>query len=311
MPNPPDKMRRTTRPPSSAVKYTGPMRPDIQKLMDEYRNLYPALDDETFERLERNFMLNERKTSKIVLSARGRMVDGWHRCLILLNAGRKALTEDDYTVDYTAVDELSELKAHVGYQENSRSSTSTMRAAMARQVMRRYGWSAGRFAEEFGFKHDTVKKWLARNPDTQFDAEMAEIGRIGKDGKLYTDVPVPEGEDEADTEDAPPKGKAIRRKPSSGEAVVLETNRIRAHLTNPELREWVLREHNPDDRGPLVLAWAAIRDAADAIASGLDEFDAGDDRPFGVDDEEVEEFLADGEDFGQLRLVDQDPDSDS
>jgi len=25
----------------------------------------------------------------------------------------------------------------------------------------------------------------------------------------------------------------------------------------------------------------------------------------------VEEFLADGEDFGQLRLVDQDPDSDS
>lgn len=270
-----ERLGRRTKPKTATVPYTGPMRPDIQTLLDNYRNLYPALEDETFERLQRNYLANSTPTSMIVLSARGNLVDGYHRCLILLQSGRKALTEEDYRIDYTAVDELSEIKAHVGYQEDRRGKRSADQAAMARGIMRRFGWSAGKFAEEFGFQQGTVKKWLARNPDAEWDQEMAEIGRIGKDGKVYSNVPGTEQEEEIE-EVEPPKAKRIREHVKSGQAVVRDVNKYLAELTNPEWAEWVLTNIDADDREGVALKLDNIARATGGLAESLRGHDGPD-----------------------------------
>ena len=105
--------------------------------------------------------------------------------------------------------------------------------------MRRFGWSANKFADEFGFHPERVKKWLQRNPDAAFDAEMAGQGRVGKDGKVYSAVP------EADDDETTPKPKVkqIRQHPKPGAAVVNEINRHTAELTNPSWPIWILDKH--------------------------------------------------------------------
>lgn len=261
------RTHRGVKPSTATVPYTGPARPDIQTLVDNYRNLYPPLDDVTYGRLKPRYLANEQKTSKIVLSARGNLVDGYHRCLILLQNDRKALTTDDYTIDYTAVDDLTEMKAHVGYQEDGRQSTSADQAAMARHVMRHFGWSANKFAEEFDFNPERVKKWLQRNPDPAFDAEMAEQGRVGKDGKVYTAVP--------DSDDGPPKAKTVRLAPKSGAAVERWIHKYTAELTNPELATWIVDHADEADHAQLADMLNRIATAMTAIAEALTPAETG------------------------------------
>ena len=245
-------------------KYTGPKHPDIQTLLDSYHNLYPSLDDETFERLTRVVLSHDELTVKIVLSARGNLLDGYHRCLILLNDGRKVLTEKDYTIDFTAVDELSESKAHVSYQSNRRQSTSAMQAAVARGRMRRFGYSAGKYAEEFGFNPNTVHKWLQRNPDPAFDAEMAELGREGVSGKTYTEPPKKRGK----TEDSP--GTAVRK----------YTNKQLAEITDPEVARWICEHIDDDDRDEVSMKWERIATASTAISGAVAPVAPVSDDPF-------------------------------
>jgi hypothetical protein len=91
--------------------------------------------------------------------------------------------------------------------------------------------------------------WLQRNPDPAWDAEMAEIGRIGKDGKVYTEVP----EAEVEEDEEPPKPKRIRSKAKAGAAVEREVNRYLAELTDRGWAQWVLDHADAEDRDVLAL----------------------------------------------------------
>jgi hypothetical protein len=72
-----------------------------------------------------------------------------------------------------------------------------------------------------------------------------------------------------DPEAEPPKAKAIREHPSTGQAVVRTTNRYLSEVANPELRQWVVEHAAPDDRELLTLKWSEIARAATAIGEAL------------------------------------------
>ena len=78
-------------------------------------------------------------------------------------------------IDRTAKDAESEALAAIGYQRHRRQTTTADNAKVARDLMRRFGWSQGVVAQRLGVSAAAVSQWLKAHPDPTF--ELTE--RIG------------------------------------------------------------------------------------------------------------------------------------
>jgi ParB-like chromosome segregation protein Spo0J len=138
----------------------------IAELLANGEQPFEPLDAETFDALAAAIGAGRRKlTVPIVLSARGRLLDGHQRLAALLRNGRKTLSTDDVRIDRKATDPEKEAIAAINYQRLRRQTTTADNAKVARQLMRRFGWSQGVVAEKLGVSQPAVSQWLRAHPD--------------------------------------------------------------------------------------------------------------------------------------------------
>lgn len=220
----------------------------IDKLLANGEQPWGPLPADIYEALKAEVFANKgRLVVPVIVSARGRLIDGHHRLMIAREYGRKTITEEEVRIDRNVKDSVAERLAAIGYQRNRRQTTSADMAKIARELMREYGWSQGIVASKLAVTPAAVSQWLKANPDPTF--ELSE--RTGMDGKTYT---VEAAEPELDEE---PKAKATRRTMKGPDAQVAN---YRAALVNDEFYHWLV-------------SWAstAPADAVGRVAADLAE----------------------------------------
>jgi hypothetical protein len=163
----------------------------IDELLAQGEQWFEPLDDETFAALVEAVKAHAdgQLTAPVVISERGRLLDGHHRLMALAQLGRKVITEHDVRIDHTATDAESEALAAISYQFRRRQITGKEKAKLARDLMRRFGWSMGQVAKHLGVSRPAVSQWLAAYPDPSF---IPPDKVTGIDGKDYTISPDPE-----------------------------------------------------------------------------------------------------------------------
>ncbi len=236
--------------------------PKTRKIVDLLANgeqWWGPLDAVTYESLKYEIFANDGKLTlqPVILSVRGRLLDGHHRLMIAQEYGRKVITENEWRVDTNAVDAETEALAAIGYQRNRRQTTSADNAVMARRLMRQFSWSQGNVAKKLHVSAAAVSQWLSAHPDPDFEV----TSRVGLDGKTYTVDP---------DDESPPKAKTIRRPAKAGQQVVNTSNKYRAEITNPEFAGWLDANAADDERVELAMIWRAVSEAAARIAESLE-----------------------------------------
>ena len=216
----------------------------IDELLANGEQWFAPLDEETFDALAGALAGHgdAELTVPIVLSERGRLLDGHHRLMALQRAGRKVITEADVRVDHTATDPETEALAAIAYQFRRRQLGTPEKAKLARDLMRRFGWSQATIAKQLGVSRPAVTQWLTAHPDPSWTPPDTITG---EDGKTYTVTPGPE-----------PKAKPARPARDYTPAVVVED--YVAQLCSPGWGQWINQ-------------WAATAPAEErhAVAEGL------------------------------------------
>ena len=194
----------------------------IDELLANGEQWFGALDEETFDALAKGVKRHGdgELTVPIVISERGRLLDGHHRLMALQQAGRKIITDADVRVDHTATDAESEAMASIGYQFTRRQISTAEKAKLARDLMRRFGWSMGQVAKHLGVSRPAVSQWFAAHPDPSF-TPPTEV--TGVDGKSY---PV-----------EPPTARKPRSEPDYSPVRVVDDYALQ--LCNPGWGQWV------------------------------------------------------------------------
>jgi hypothetical protein len=197
----------------------------IDELLATGEQWFERLDDETYQALADglNAHGDAEMTVPIVISERGRLLDGHHRLMVMQTAGRKILNERDVRIDHTATDPETEALASIAYQFRRRQLGAAEKAKLARDLMRRFGWSLGTIAKQLGVSRPAVSKWLIDYPDPTF---VPPDERTGADGKTYTVPPDPE-----------PTTKRPKAEPDYSPVWVVDD--YTRQLCNPGWGQWV------------------------------------------------------------------------
>jgi predicted transcriptional regulator len=228
----------------------------ISELLANGEQPWSPLDADTYDALrEQIYVSNGRLVVPVVLSARGRLIDGHHRLQIVQEFGRTTIDAEEVRTDVNAVDPESEALAALRHQRLRRQTGTADNAKVARDLMRRFGWSQGLVAFKMGVSAAAVSQWLKAHPDPTF--ELRE--RTGRDGRTIDVSGITD----------PPTGKAVRDKAKPSIAVTRTINRYETELTNPELAQWTLAHVDDDDREFVALALDNIARAATSMAESM------------------------------------------
>lgn len=229
---------------------------NIQALLDTGEQPWGELPGETFEAIRDGIDAhNGALLVPVILSARHRLIDGHHRLMAAQQLGRKQIKGTEVRIDQTAVDSETEALAAIAYQRNRRQTSMEDNAKVARQLMRRFGWSQGVVAEKMRVSAAAVSKWLSKFPDDDDDPMI----RTGRDGKTYT---------VGDPEAGPPKR---RRRVEIGPLEYMATKAL--EWGDPQLLAWVASWARDAKRADVVAVLAdlkAIVDGAERIVEALD-----------------------------------------
>jgi hypothetical protein len=216
----------------------------IDELLANGEQWFEDLDTETFESLVAALNAHtpdSPMTVPVVLSERGRLLDGHQRLMALQRLGRKVITERDVRIDHKAKDDESEAVASISYQFRRRQLGTAEKAKLARDLMARFRWSQGTIARQLGVSRPAVTQWLTAHPDPDFTPPTTIRGEDGRD---YTLDPEPK----------------VKRPPRKGPAMTEVVDEYARQLANPAWGQWLT--------GWAVTAPAEERDAV--VASLLD-----------------------------------------
>jgi DNA-binding XRE family transcriptional regulator len=197
----------------------------IEALLADGEQWFDDLDPETFNALSTgvNGHADGELTVPIVISARGRLLDGHQRLTALMHNGRKMISAADIRIDHTAVDAETEALAAIAYQINRRQVTTAEKAKVARDLMARFSWSQATVAKRMGVTRPAVSQWFLGHPDPTAPVPTTVTGL---DGKTYPVAPAPE-----------PKAKRPRAQPDYSPVRVADDYALQ--LCNPGWGQWV------------------------------------------------------------------------
>lgn len=214
---------------------------DIKWLLENGIQVWPHVDNQTMADLQESIVANGKELDvPVMLSARGKLIDGHMRLEALYNLGRKRLKDTEFKINRQAKDDLSEYAAAGRYQLLRRQHTPEQAAAMAAGLMRRFNLSQNAVAEALGVSGAAVSKWFKANPQQKPQVDFV----VGKDGKAY------------DTESTPKSSRRAEKTP--GREIKESIAKHHQADCTPDFQQWVVTEHDPADRATLIGACVAL-----------------------------------------------------
>lgn len=220
-------------------------RYSIQPLLDSGVQPFGDLGDEALAALTKGLTRRKLLAVPIVVTSDGVLVDGHQRLRAMRADGRTFIDASDVRVldDVTHADAL-EWAVRLNVQRRQLSVEE--KAEVARKLQTEQGWSQRKIADLFGVSQPAVSQWLTP-PDKE----------------------------------APPKAPGKPRGPRTPTPAVLgETRRLAAEVTNPALAEWVVEHVPAEDRPEVVKLWQEIARAAGIIVEALGDDGLGKVEPF-------------------------------
>lgn len=220
------------------------VRYSIDALLKSGVQPFDNLDDDAMDALAKGMSDAEALAVPIVLTSDGVLVDGHQRLLAMRRNGRKFVDVGDVRIIKKA-NAGNALEWAIRLNVQRRQLSIQEKAKIVRKLVSEHGWTQRTIAELFGVSQAAVSQWLNTDPD------------------------------------APPKTKTGRpRKPPTPTAAVLaETNKYAAELTNPALHSWIV-EHAGEDHDVVLKRWSDIKHAVELIIEGLTQADKPEGEPW-------------------------------
>jgi ParB/RepB/Spo0J family partition protein len=222
---------------------TMPARYSIAHLLDEGVQPFNDLDDEQLTALSKGIARTKLLAVPVVITSDGLLIDGHQRLRAMRMDGRTYIDASDVRIVDDA-DSSNALEWAVRLNVQRRQLTVEEKAEVARRLQAEHGWSQRKIAELFGVSQPAVSQWL--NP------------------------PKPDG----------PKEPGAPRGPRMPTPAVLgESKRLAAEVTNPAMAQWIVEHVEPGDRDEVVKLWQSIALAAGCIVESLTHEGDGVDAP--------------------------------
>lgn len=211
-------------------------RYSIEALLAQGVQPFNDLDEEAIVALSRGVGTAKMLAVPVVVTSDGVLIDGHQRLRAMRIAGRTYIDGNDVRiVDDASADNALEWAVRLNVQRRQLSVDE--KAAVARKLQSEQGWSQRKIADLFGVSQPAVSQWLAP----------------------------PKGDD-ADKVPGAPRGPRV---PTP--AVLGETKRLAAEVTNPALTDWVVAHVEPGNRAEVLKLWQSIALAAASVAEALAE----------------------------------------